>query len=160
MQGAAIDRILGEIVHSKAIATPIDYVLCIGHFLGKDEDVYTFFEPELPSDIGIPRSKVSDAPKVHGERRSVPKLPSSRASSKSSQNRNRPVSNSEKKTSNGRRPSPENVSWNVLDLKKENYFSCAVGRTRTNARYLLSTPDDVVAFLRELSGTSISNGPS
>ncbi|MCD7469906.1 Trehalose-6-P synthase/phosphatase complex synthase subunit [Datura stramonium] len=165
-KGAAIDRILGEIVHSKAIATPIDYVLCIGHFLGKDEDVYTFFEPELPSDcIGIPRGKVSDAPKVPAERRSVPKLPSSRTSSKSSQNKNRPVSNSEKKTSNhasggGRRPSPENVSWNVLDLKKENYFSCAVGRTRTNARYLLSTPDDVVAFLRELAEASTSNGSS
>jgi hypothetical protein len=35
IQGAAIDRILGEIVHSKSMTTPIDYVLCIGHFLGK-----------------------------------------------------------------------------------------------------------------------------
>lgn len=35
IQGAAIDRILGEIVHSKSIITPIDYVLCIGHFLQK-----------------------------------------------------------------------------------------------------------------------------
>jgi len=35
LQGAAIDRILGEIVHSKSMVTPIDYVLCIGHFLGK-----------------------------------------------------------------------------------------------------------------------------
>lgn len=35
IQGAAIDRILGEIVHSKSISTPIDYVLCVGHFLGK-----------------------------------------------------------------------------------------------------------------------------
>ncbi|KAH9289343.1 hypothetical protein KI387_033460, partial [Taxus chinensis] len=34
-KGAAIDRILGEIVHSKSMTTPIDYVLCIGHFLGK-----------------------------------------------------------------------------------------------------------------------------
>lgn len=34
-QGAAIDRILGEIVHSKSVTSPIDYVLCIGHFLGK-----------------------------------------------------------------------------------------------------------------------------
>ena len=34
-QGAAIDRILGEIVHSKSMTTPIDYVLCIGHFLAK-----------------------------------------------------------------------------------------------------------------------------
>ncbi|GFP78691.1 alpha alpha-trehalose-phosphate synthase [UDP-forming] 1 [Phtheirospermum japonicum] len=59
-KGAAIDRILGEIVHSKAICTPIDYVLCIGHFLGKDEDVYTFFEPELPPDtLGLPRTKIA-----------------------------------------------------------------------------------------------------
>ncbi|KAK0578314.1 hypothetical protein LWI29_008526 [Acer saccharum] len=41
-KGAAIDRILGEIVHHKGMKAPIDYVLCIGHFLQKDEDVYTF----------------------------------------------------------------------------------------------------------------------
>jgi len=35
MQGSAIDRILGEIVHSKPLTSPIDYVLCIGHFLEK-----------------------------------------------------------------------------------------------------------------------------
>lgn len=34
-QGAAIDRILGEIVHHNDIKAPIDYVLCIGHFLPK-----------------------------------------------------------------------------------------------------------------------------
>lgn len=34
-QGAAIDRILGEIVRHKGLKTPIDYVLCIGHFLQK-----------------------------------------------------------------------------------------------------------------------------
>ena len=34
-QGAAIDRILGEIVHNRGMKAPIDYVLCIGHFLGK-----------------------------------------------------------------------------------------------------------------------------
>jgi trehalose 6-phosphate synthase/phosphatase len=35
LQGAAIDRILGEIAHSERMDTPIDYVLCIGHFLRK-----------------------------------------------------------------------------------------------------------------------------
>lgn len=35
VQGAAIDRILGEIVHNNDVKTPIDYVLCIGHFLPK-----------------------------------------------------------------------------------------------------------------------------
>lgn len=35
VQGAAIDRILGEIVHNNDVKTPIDYVLCMGHFLSK-----------------------------------------------------------------------------------------------------------------------------
>ncbi|KAK3025493.1 hypothetical protein RJ639_041574 [Escallonia herrerae] len=165
-KGAAIDRILGEIVHSKFISTPIDYVLCIGHFLGKDEDVYTFFEPELPSDsMGIPRAaKVPDASKLPGERRPTLKLPPSRT--KSSHNKpQRPLPNPEKKTTNqvcgnGRRSPPEKISWNVLDLKGENYFSCAVGRKRTNARYLLDKSDDVVAFLKELAEASLSNSSS
>ncbi|KAF7112679.1 hypothetical protein RHSIM_RhsimUnG0206600 [Rhododendron simsii] len=169
-KGAAIDRILGEIVHSKFISTPIDYVLCIGHFLGKDEDVYTFFEPELPSDTlgAASRTKVTDTIKLPGERRPPLKLPASRngSSSKSSQGRTqRPHPNSEKKTNNhvygtGRRPSPEKVTWNVLDLKGENYFSCTVGRTRTNARYLLGSSDEVVAFLKELAGASVASSPS
>ncbi|XP_059662769.1 alpha,alpha-trehalose-phosphate synthase [UDP-forming] 1 isoform X2 [Cornus florida] len=159
-KGAAIDRILGEIVHSKSIPTPIDYVLCIGHFLGKDEDVYTFFEPELPSEnMGIPRSKVSDTSKLPGERRPPLRLPANRSNSKSSHNKNqKPLPNPDKRTNNhicgSRKSSPEKISWNVLDLKGENYFSCAVGRTRTNARYLLGSSDDVVAFLRELAAAS------
>lgn len=30
-----MEHILGEIVHHKSMTTPIDYVLCIGCFLGK-----------------------------------------------------------------------------------------------------------------------------
>ncbi|PIN19818.1 Trehalose-6-phosphate synthase component TPS1 [Handroanthus impetiginosus] len=159
-KGAAIDRILGEIVHSKAICTPIDYVLCIGHFLGKDEDVYTFFEPELPPDsLGLPRTKVTDAIKPLAEKRQSAKLPTGRSSSKPQARSQHHGSNHDKKSTSGatgssKRSSPENTSWNVLDLKKENYFSCSVGRTRTNARYLLSTSDDVVAFLKELAEAS------
>ncbi|GFS40705.1 trehalose-6-phosphate synthase [Actinidia rufa] len=162
-KGAAIDRILGEIVHNKSISTPIDYVLCIGHFLGKDEDVYTFFEPELPSDpVGIPRIKVADALKLPGERPPL-KLPVSKSSSKSPQSKaQRPLSSVEKKTNihicgSGWRSSPEKISWNVLDLKGENYFSCAVGRTRTNARYKLGSSVEVVAFMKELAGASVSS---
>ncbi|CAI9783790.1 unnamed protein product [Fraxinus pennsylvanica] len=33
--GAAIDRILGEIVHHNDVKAPIDHVLCIGHFVPK-----------------------------------------------------------------------------------------------------------------------------
>ncbi|XP_052177114.1 alpha,alpha-trehalose-phosphate synthase [UDP-forming] 1 [Diospyros lotus] len=156
-KGAALDRILGEIVHSKSISTPIDYVLCIGHFLGKDEDVYTFFEPDLPS-------KLTDPPKLPVERRQSLKLPSSRSSSKSSHSKiQRPLPNPDKKSYNqtrARRPSPEKTSLNVLDLKGENYFSCAVSRTRTNARYVLGSSDEVVAFMKELAGASVSSSSS
>lgn len=129
----------------------------------QDEDVYTFFEPDLPCDgMGIPRSKITDASKVPGDRRPAPKLSSSRSNSKSSQSRTKPVPNLEKKTPNhtsggGRRSTSENASWNVLDLKKENYFSCAVGRNRTNARYVMNSSDDVVGFLRQLAESSTSS---
>ncbi|XP_050368921.1 alpha,alpha-trehalose-phosphate synthase [UDP-forming] 1-like [Argentina anserina] len=106
-KGAAIDRILREIVQSKSMTSPIDYVLCVGHLLGKDEDVYTFFEPDLPTDI----------------------------------------------SGNARWPCPEKIQSNVLDLK-ENYYSCSVGTTRTNARYLLQSSDEVVSFLKELASAS------
>ncbi|KAG2313587.1 hypothetical protein Bca52824_025144 [Brassica carinata] len=181
-KGAAIDRILGEIVHSKSMTTPIDYVLCIGHFLGKDEDVYTFFEPELPSDIipAIARSRPSSdsgTKSSSGDRRPPSKSThnnksSSKSSSSSNSNNNnnkasqRSLQTAERKSGsnhslgNSRRHSPEKISWNVLDLKGENYFSCAVGRTRTNARYLLGSPDDVVCFLEKLADTSVPNTSS
>ncbi|KAH7860604.1 hypothetical protein Vadar_015456 [Vaccinium darrowii] len=179
-KGAAIDRILGEIVQSKSISTPIDYVLCLGHFLGKDEDVYTFFEPELPSDtVGIPRTKLTDAFKLQGERRAPLKLPAAanksgfKSSSHSHSSKARvpqlQPNGAEKKTNNNhiggngnwRRPSPpEKTSWNVLDLKGENYFSCSVGRTRTNARYVLGNCDEVVTFLKELAEASSSSSVS
>lgn len=157
-KGAAIDRILGEIVHSKAISTPIDFVMCVGHFFGKDEDVYTFFEPELPPDtLGVSRSKVSDASKVSVSKRQGPKPPpctsSFRGQGKSQQQQQSACT--EKKS---RRSSAENnTCWNVLDLKKENYFSVAVGRKRTNARYLLNSSDDVVSFLKLLAETACSS---
>ena len=139
------------------------------HFrLNQDEDVYTFFEPELPSEsiIGLPRAKTNDALKSSGERRPPSKLQNSKSSSKSSQNRSqRHLLNPEKKSNsinngsqaNGRRQSSEKISWSVLDLKGENYFSCTVGRTRSNARYMLGSSDDVVSFLKELAEGASSN---
>ncbi|XP_074311183.1 alpha,alpha-trehalose-phosphate synthase [UDP-forming] 1-like [Silene latifolia] len=162
-KGSAIDRILGEIVHSKPLTSPIDYVLCIGHFLEKDEDVFTFFEPELPSDNGChSRSKSADLSKLPGDRRPPLKLPSGRGgsksvNSKSAQQRLSPNPDKKPANQNGgatRKPSLEKTSWSVLDLNKENYFSCAVGRSRTSARYMLGSPDDVVSFLKRMAEAS------
>lgn len=135
--------------------------------LPQDEDVYTFFEPVLPANpISIARIKVSDGLKLQGERRSSLKLQTNRNGSKSSHSKTqRSLLNSEKRTTNhnsgnARRPSPEKSSWNVLDLKVENYFSCAVGRPRTHARYLLGSSDDVVLFLKRLADASVPNSSS
>ncbi|KAF8409157.1 hypothetical protein HHK36_005230 [Tetracentron sinense] len=165
-KGAAIDRILGEIVHSKSIMTPIDYVMCIGHFLGKDEDIYTFFEPELPAhdSAGTTRTKVADAVNLPVERPFAPKLPASKSGLKASHSRTkRALPTPDMRTTNnssgsGWRSSRESIEWNegssVLDLKGENYFSCAVGRKRSNARYLLGSSDEVVTFLKKLAEAS------
>ncbi|CAH9098384.1 unnamed protein product [Cuscuta epithymum] len=154
-KGAAIDRILGEIVRSESIATPIDYVLCMGHFIGKDEDVFRFFEPDLPCDaMVVPRTKLGDEMKVgkkwSGDQKksSTRTIKSVRISEKETQNHHHPLGD-------GRRQPSKNASWNVLDLKKENYFSCAVGRTRTNALYHMKTSGDVVKFITDLEAASV-----
>eukprot|EP00262_Sarcandra_glabra_P018117 TRINITY_DN6425_c0_g1_i2.p1 TRINITY_DN6425_c0_g1~~TRINITY_DN6425_c0_g1_i2.p1 ORF type:complete len:340 (+),score=73.98 TRINITY_DN6425_c0_g1_i2:61-1020(+) len=169
-KGAAIDRILGEIVHSKSMVKPIDYVLCIGHFLGKDEDIYTFFEPELDP-VGTTRSKVTDAVKASSaDIRISPKLTTSKSGSKWSHGRaQRTVAANERKVAANHNSSSssmwqtphENMSWHegssVLDLKGDNYFSCAVGRKRSNARYLLGSSDEVVTFLKDLATAASSD---
>ncbi|XWS12446.1 hypothetical protein CRYUN_Cryun37aG0089500 [Craigia yunnanensis] len=153
-KGAAIDRILGEIVHNKGMKEPIDYVLCIGHFLAKDEDIYTFFEPELPSEAPAPLRPHVPTP----IRTSVSKLTVSKSGSKAARlKKQRSLSTIERNTIGGalqsmvidRMSSQEGSS--VLDLQGDNYFSCSVARKRSNARYLLGSSDDVVKLLRELA---------
>ena len=37
-KGAAMERILGEIVHQRGMAAPFDYVMVVGHFLARVRD--------------------------------------------------------------------------------------------------------------------------
>ncbi|XVE51522.1 hypothetical protein DITRI_Ditri02bG0048900 [Diplodiscus trichospermus] len=160
-KGAAIDRILGEIVHNKGLKEPIDYVLCVGHFLAKDEDIYTFFEPELPSEIPAPVRPHVPTP----VRTSVSKLPVSKSGSRAAfLKKQRSMSTIETNTcyavaggvlqsTVADRMSLQEGS-SVLDLQGDNYFSCSVARKRSNSRYLLGSSDDVVKLLRELADHS------
>ncbi|KAI5073451.1 hypothetical protein GOP47_0011464 [Adiantum capillus-veneris] len=196
-KGAAIDRILGEIVHRKRITIPIDYVLCVGHFLSKDEDIYTFFEPELPFERehnsngkaldgkGLIERRPGSKAGGSGEKsvvKSSVKLNSGASStttkasvgaSKGSGVRSRslsigssaeaPVHQSAGNQSKATNAKDKSISReeefrrqegsSVLDLKGENYFSCAVGRKRSNARYSLPHADDVVSFLKSISAS-------
>lgn len=197
-KGAAIDRILGEIVHRKRITTPIDYVLCVGHFLSKDEDIYTFFEPELPFEREYTsngkildgkglierrpgpkaggsgeKSVVKSSAKVGGGASGTSTKATGSASSKASGGgRSRSLSigssveaplqnnGNQSKAANGKDKSisreeefRRQEGSSVLDLKGENYFSCAVGRKRSNARYSLPSSEDVVSFLKSIAAS-------
>ncbi|XVF87250.1 hypothetical protein PTKIN_Ptkin18bG0103700 [Pterospermum kingtungense] len=162
-KGAAIDRILGEIVRNKGMKKPIDYVLCIGHFLAKDEDIYTFFEPELPSETPPPvRPQV---PTPVRTTTSETKLPVSRSAPRPARlKKQRSLSTIERKTKYpivggvlqsvvADRMSLQEGS-SVLDLQGDNYFSCSVARKRSNSRYQLGSSDDVVRLLREMADHS------
>ena len=131
----------------------------------QDEDVYTFFEPELPSES----SPASRATLSNSYRVSVPKFSASKSGSKASRlKKQRSMSTIEKRgreIDEGRgtscRPTyHDRISLHegssVLDLKGDNYFSCAVARKRSSARYLLKTSNDVVGLLKELAEHSSS----
>ncbi|KAJ4849972.1 Trehalose-6-P synthase/phosphatase complex synthase subunit [Turnera subulata] len=158
-KGAAIDRILGEVVHHKGMRSPIDYVLCIGHFLAKDEDVYTFFEPELGAEFPA-RTPPRSADHV---RSTIPKFPGPKSQSKAYLKKQRSLSTLERNNFgtaawrpliNDRMSLHEGSS--VLELNGENYFSCVVSRKRSNARYLLRSSNDVVTLLKDLAKSSSS----
>eukprot|EP00249_Psilotum_nudum_P019213 c27145_g1_i1 orf=266-3322(-) len=171
-KGAAIDRILGEIVHSKQMTSPINYVLCIGHFLSKDEDIYTFFEPELPFERECNNNGRLPESKGPPEKRSGTKTgdkPVAKGSGKLSATRSK-TSSQASPDHNGAHAKSANKDgrfkdrhlddeWgrqegsSVLDLKGENYFSCAVGRKRSNARYSLPLSEDVISFLKSIASS-------
>lgn len=166
-KGAAIDRILGEIVHTKQMSTPIDCVFCIGHFLGKDEDIYTFFEPDLPLEREPSLNGKADTKANQYDRRIGARQACDRMTKNSSKAVARPKiymqvqappernATHERKPSDGNGEAEKDDSHvaSVLDLKAENYFSCAVGRQRSAARYSLPSSEDVVAFLRAISSS-------
>lgn len=139
-KGSGIKRILGEVVHYKDMKEPIDYVLCVGHFLTKDEDVYTFFEPEPPTPL---RTSLSSP--VNGS--SLDRSGSGGMCMK----RANPFS-----ASNSNDSSTGDVDWkdstpSILDLNSNHYFSCAVKKKRSCARYLLSSSADVVSLLKQMA---------
>eukprot|EP00897_Mesotaenium_endlicherianum_P008101 jgi/Mesen1/7319/ME000376S06482 len=210
-KGAAIERILGEIVHQKPITTPIDYVLCCGHFLAKDEDIYTFFEPELPFDRddgpslrgpgydndrsirgggsgprlleralmgkgkhldhhhhhhhrGLRHNKSAAA--AAGASGGFPPLSPERTSSLASAFSRHHSPRGERERGNERASEQERPTsidsddslrsgelMSVLDLNSDHYFSCAVGRKRSQARYSLASSEDVIAVLKAIAAS-------
>ncbi|PWA98239.1 alpha,alpha-trehalose-phosphate synthase [Artemisia annua] len=140
-KGVCVSGLLGQIIHEKDMKSPIDYVLCVGHFLQKDEDIFTFFEPELPAltptssfgSPGLSSNYSEEMAKFDDQSIITSEIDSGCTNNESMQTH------------------ASNNGSSVLDLRGDNYFSCAVGRKRSNARYLLSSAADVVALLKNLA---------
>ncbi|KAK9706884.1 hypothetical protein RND81_07G158400 [Saponaria officinalis] len=147
-KGAAMHRILGEMVYRKSITKPVDYVLCVGHFLEKDEDIYSFFEPEAPAESPVlSKAKARDVVRVVS--------PTYKSGIKSFLGSDKSVSQIHANTSDNGEcrtpPGPYDEGTSILDLQSDNYFSCAVARKRSSARYILGSSDDVVLLLKRLA---------
>uniref|UniRef100_A0A2P2PJU9 Uncharacterized protein n=1 Tax=Rhizophora mucronata TaxID=61149 RepID=A0A2P2PJU9_RHIMU len=91
-------------------------------------------------------------------RRSIPIFPGARTQSRAHLRKQRSLSTLERnnfKTSAWRPMAHDKMSLHegssVLDLRSENYFSCAVSKKRSTARYSLGSPDDVVSLIKELA---------
>ena len=131
----------------------------------QDEDIYTFFEPELPSEPAATTARTKIANPIN---KFASKLSAAKSGPKASRSKSRQtLSTLEKKTGdhgNGTRSGTIthdkmllHEGSPVLDLKGDNYFSCAVGRKRSNARYLLGSSADIVTLLKELAVVSSSS---
>lgn len=138
------------------------YKLIAGNQPFQDEDVYRFFEPELPSESSpVARAMPSNSFRPS----SLPRFSSSKSGSKAARyKKQRSMSTIEKIEIDHASGDPWRLTYrdrislhegsSVLDLKGDNYFSCAVARKRSSARYLLKTSDDVVNLLSDMADHS------
>lgn len=119
----------------------------------QDEDVYTFFEPDLPSEV--PQTVPNPLPPPKMPNNGAPPPKSARLKKQRSLSIIERRANSHGSAVFWRPVVQDRLSLHegssVLDLKGDNYFSCAVGRKRSNARYLLVSSNDVVKLVKELS---------
>lgn len=122
----------------------------------QDEDIYTFFEPELdpvgPVGPTTGRAKIANPLNRFAlNSTGASALTSCKAPPHSETTRANWWSRMREKMMTVHEGS------SVLDLRGENYFSCAVGRKRSNARYLIGSSSEVVSLLKELADCQQSN---
>ncbi|CAM6051565.1 unnamed protein product [Sphagnum compactum] len=168
-KGSAIDRILYEIIQSKHPGFHIDFVMCIGHFLSKDEDVFTYFDPELPferdphhacngkTDRALDRrlaAKSCDRLLAKSNKVGVVRTKSFPLTSPD-RGGSHVRTNSLKDCKYTERDTMELELGSIMNFTVDTYFSCAVGLKRSAARYSLPTSDEVVVFLNSLANTYV-----
>uniref|UniRef100_A0A251UEA9 Putative trehalose-phosphatase/synthase 3 n=1 Tax=Helianthus annuus TaxID=4232 RepID=A0A251UEA9_HELAN len=144
-KGVGIHGILGQVIRDKDMKLPIDYVLCVGHFLPKDEDIYTLFDLELPATTAAPTHSSLGSP--------IDKQFPNRSEEETKADDHSGIASD---SDNSCCPVNRNMTINasnmtsMLDLQGDNYL-CAVGRQQSTAKYLLNSSADVVALLKKLA---------
>ena len=142
--------------------------------LYQDEDIYRFFEPNLPAEAEEGPSQRGGERRLdhHKGLRGSDRIYAAKAKIKigdhhlhrkssglvSGSPECYRLSSSREKGSGDRRSvdsedsgrSGEYVS--ILDLNGDHYFSCAVGRRRSQARFSMNTSEEVVSMLQTLAG--------
>ena len=132
-KGTAVERIVQMIGgHGKELIE-VDFVACCGHFLGRDEDIFSFLEMKsLPPEDQLPAVQTSPGSPI--------KMNS--AVGISSPIAGDPDSDDEKKEA---------------DIRFHDVFTCTVGRKRSSARYYVNDSDEIAQCLAALTN-SLNDG--
>lgn len=129
----------------------------------QDEDVYTYFDPELPFE----RDNFCSSGKMgQGLDRRLAAKSSDRLIAKSNKmgvvrTKTYPPTSPDHNISHARSNSFKDRKFtehdalddSVMNISAETYFSCAVGRKRSAARFSLPSSEEVVLLFKELAAT-------
>eukprot|EP00898_Chlorokybus_atmophyticus_P003806 jgi/Chlat1/4426/Chrsp29S04392 len=154
-KGAAIGKLLSTIIAEKhfpprADQLPFDFVLCMGHFLTKDEDIFSYFDGDATrrrSSID-PDSAPSSPVMLRSRRHSMNSLTAAAAEHATSAGS--PISAMSP-------PSLFSLGSHMACAEPDMYFSCTVARKRSRAKYSLQSPEEVANFLATLADPSASS---
>ncbi len=170
-KGVAIERILRDLSERRGLGPgrycSVDFALCIGHFLGRDEDIFTHLTEyvERPARGGAGGSEEGGETAAGGwwtqKRERDRRGRSGRTGSGGSGvtpgahgvARREALKFGAEAGKEPPSPAAAEGEAGAGQQESERIFTCTVGRKRSQARYFLNDSEEVAALLEDLSNT-------
>ena len=132
-KGTAVERIVQMIGGAQNDLIEVDFVSCCGHFLGRDEDIFSFLEEKSldPEDSG-----------------NAPTSPGSPIKMSSAVGVSSPIAGDLEE---------EEENRHEVAIRFHDVFTCTVGRKRSSAHYYVNDSDEIAQCLAALTN-SLNDG--
>lgn len=139
-KGTAVERIVQMIGGSNnKELIEVDFVACFGHFLGRDEDIFSFLEQKTPNALSH-KSSASSSISPTGHKKNHSRSGSVNSDLAAVEEEDEPL----KKKSEA-------------EIRFHDIYTCTVGRKRSAARYYVNDSDEVAQCLAALTN-SLNDG--